>query len=117
MRPARIATVLAVFALAFGVGFAVAPPATALPPNCHMYCDVGYSYTPTLVGQGIDCASAQADLQAKLNAAVSGECRDFEQIGFCEKTTVITQACYCNGCCDYRMEGYIRYRCRWCLEF
>jgi hypothetical protein len=111
--------VLAVFAVAFVAGLATGPAADALPPNCFPYCD-GYQYSATMTGQGIDCAHAEADLQAKLNAAVdcTSEFPGEEiPLGLCSKETVITQACYCTGCCDYRVEGYVKYRCRWCMSY
>jgi len=114
----RFAVVVSIFAVAFAVGLlAPTPTADALPPNCQLYCSLNYSYTATLTGHGCDCSYAQADLVAKLNAAVSGECHDYEQIGFCEKTIVYTNPCSCEGACDYRADGYIKYRCRWCLPF
>lgn len=116
----RTLVVAAVFALAFLAGSLVGPAADALPPNCWPVCELNYTYTPTLTGSGIDCAHAEADLAAKLNAAAVCDDPILEPgiwLGFCEKTTVITQQCTCNGCCDYQVQGYIKYRCRWCIEY
>jgi hypothetical protein len=109
--------VAAAFAVAFALGLSVGPTADALPPNCWLGCELNYRYTPTLTGHGIDCASAQADLNAQLNAAAVCDGPPLGiPLGFCEKTTVITQGCTCNGCCDYQYKGYMKYRCRWCIE-
>jgi len=114
----KTALLVAVFAVAFVAGVLVVPPASAIPGpgGCWVHCQQTYSYTATLTGHGIDCNHAEADLTAQLNAAVSGECQGIEEIGFCEKTIVITQGCSCNGCCDYVMSGYMKYRCKKCTE-
>jgi hypothetical protein len=110
--------ILAAFAVAFAAGLFTGPTADALPPNCWIACELGFTYTPTLTGHGIDCAHAEADLNAKLNAAaVCDGDPDMRWLGYCEKTVVITQGCTCNGCCDYQVQGYMKYRCKWCIDF
>lgn len=109
--------VLAAFVVAFVAGLLVGPTADALPKDCWIVCEQGYRYTATLTGHGIDCNSALADLESQLNAAATCDGLPGDiPLGYCEKTTVITQGCTCNGCCDYQYQGYMRYRCRWCIE-
>jgi len=114
----KTALVAAIFAVAFAAGLFVSPAADALPPGCFLTCDYNYNYTATLTGHGIDCASALANLNAQLNAAAVCEGDpDMLHLGYCERTTVITQGCTCNGCCDYQYQGYMKYRCRWCIDY
>ena len=111
----RFALLFSIFSVAFVVGLLVAPPSAQAA--CYVTCDQNFSNTATLTGNGCDCATAQADLEAKLDAEVSSACSQVEdQVGVCEKNLIYTTECVCDGPCQYRSVGYMEYRCKWCFD-
>lgn len=104
MKKTRLSLLLlAVFATTFGVALVLAPT----PAQADCWCSQAAT-TAELMGEGTDCATAQADLQAQLDAAAGCS-------SFCSKTVVITEACHlctCHGA--YHVHGYMEYQCYTC---